>query len=53
MAYTKLTINVAPDVQAVLADLAGQRGITEVELIKRSVALYKYVWDRHRTACLS
>jgi hypothetical protein len=45
--YKKLTINMTEDVYATLTDLAGQRGITITELIKRSVALHKFVWE-HR-----
>ncbi len=47
--YKKLTINVHPDVHAELAKLADAQGITLTELIKRSVALHRFVWE-HRNA---
>lgn len=45
--YKKLTINLAPDVHAELQRLADEQGITITELIKRAVALHKFVWE-HR-----
>jgi len=46
--YKKLTINVAPDVHEQLQKLADEMGgITITDLIKRAVALQKYVWE-HR-----
>jgi predicted transcriptional regulator len=45
--YKKLTINLSEDVYEQLSDLAEQRAITITELIKRAVALDKYVWE-HR-----
>jgi predicted transcriptional regulator len=47
--YKALTIKMAPDVHAELADLAEQRGISITELIKRAVALDKFCWE-HRDA---
>lgn len=47
--YKKLTINMSNEVHAELARLAEERGITITELIKRAVALDKYVWE-HRDA---
>lgn len=47
--YKKLTINLAPEVHAELQRMADERGITITELIKRSVALDKFVWE-HRDA---
>lgn len=46
-AYKKLTINVAPDVHEELRRLAEAQGITITDLIKRAVALHKFVWE-HR-----
>lgn len=47
--YKKLTINVAPEVHEELQRLADEMGgITITELIKRAVALQKFVWD-HRS----
>lgn len=46
--YKKLTINVAPEVHEELQRLADEMGgITITELIKRAVALQKFVWE-HR-----
>jgi predicted transcriptional regulator len=45
--YKKLTINVSPEVHEELQRLADARGITITELIKRAVALEKFVWE-HR-----
>lgn len=47
MSYKKLTINVAPDVHEELQRLADAQGITITDLIKKSVALNKFVWE-HR-----
>ena len=47
--YVKLTIKMSNEVQAELAAMADQRGISITELIKRSLALDKYVWE-HRDA---
>lgn len=43
--YKKLTINLAPEVHEELQRLADERGITITELIKRAVALDKFVWE--------
>lgn len=45
--YTKLTINLAPDVRDEIQQLADAQGLTLTELIKQAVALDKYVWE-HR-----
>lgn len=47
--YKKLTINVSPEVHEELLRLADERGITITDLIKRAVALDKFVWE-HRDA---
>lgn len=47
--YKKLTINVSPEVHEELQRLADERGITITDLIKRAVALDKFVWE-HRDA---
>lgn len=46
--YKQLKINVAPDLHAELARLADEQGITITDLIKRAVALHKFVWE-HRS----
>lgn len=45
--YKKLTINLSEDVHAELSRLAGEQGCTITELIKRAVALNRFVWE-HR-----
>jgi hypothetical protein len=45
--YKKLTINVAPEIHAELQRLADEQSISITELIKRAVALHKFVWE-HR-----
>ena len=46
--YKKLTINVTPEVHEELQQLADARGITITELIKRAVALDKFVWEHRK-----
>jgi hypothetical protein len=45
--YKKLTINLTPEFHEELSALAEERGITITDLIKRAIALDKYVWE-HR-----
>ena len=47
--YKKLTINLAPELHEELQRMAEERGITITELIRRAVALDKFVWE-HRDA---
>ena len=47
--YKKLTINLAPELHEDLQRMAEARGITITELIRRAVALDKFVWE-HRNA---
>ena len=47
--YKKLTINLAPELHEELQRMADERRITITELIRRAVALDKFVWE-HRTA---
>ena len=47
--YKKLTINLAPELHEDLQRMAEARGITITELIRRAVALDKFVWE-HRDA---
>lgn len=50
MAETKkLTINIASDLHGEIQRTAEERGITITELIRRAIALDKFVWD-HRDA---
>lgn len=49
--YKKLTIRMHPDAHAALQRLAEEQGCTVTDLIKRSVALNKFVWE-HRDAQL-
>ena len=51
--YKKLTISVAPDVYSELQRLADEMGgITITELIKRAVALQKFVWENRSVGVL-
>jgi hypothetical protein len=47
--YKKLTINVSPELHEDLQRMANERGITITELIRRAVALDKFVHE-HRDA---
>jgi hypothetical protein len=50
-AYKKLTINLAPEVHEDLQRMADERGVTITELIRRAIALDKFVYE-HRDADL-
>jgi hypothetical protein len=43
--YKKLTINVAPELHEELQRMADERGITITELIRRAVALDKFIYE--------
>jgi hypothetical protein len=43
--YKKLTINVSPELHEELQRMADERGITITELIRRAVALDKFVHE--------
>ncbi len=45
--YKRLTINVAPELHAQLQDMAAERGITVTELLRRAVAIEKFLYE-HR-----
>jgi hypothetical protein len=45
--YKKLTINVSPELHEELQRLAEEQDITVTDLIKRSIALQKFIWE-HR-----
>jgi hypothetical protein len=45
--YKKLTINLAADLHEDLQRMAQERGINVSELIRRAIALDKFVWE-HR-----
>lgn len=43
--YTRLTVNVNPETLAAIKEIAGRRGISYTEAIRRAVAVYKLVED--------
>jgi hypothetical protein len=50
--YKKLTINVAPELHEELQKMAEERGITVTELIRRAVALEKFIYDNRDSELL-
>ena len=49
--FKRLTINLSPELHKELVEMANERGITVTELIRRAIALDKFMWE-HRDADL-
>ena len=41
----KLTVNLTPEAAAVLKDLSTKQGLSMTNIINRSIALEKFVWE--------